>query len=81
MTLGSAWPSRRRVWVDWFNNRRLHTACADLTPVEYEQVHYRQHPALAETLVPTSEWDAPGSMESSCWISCHGDDAGLELYR
>lgn len=41
-------------WVDWFNNRRLHTACADLTPAEYEQVHYRQHPALAETLVPTS---------------------------
>jgi putative transposase len=40
-------------WVDWFNNRRLHTACADLTPVEFEQVHYRQHPALAETLVPT----------------------------
>jgi putative transposase len=40
-------------WVDWFNNRRLHTSCADLTPAEYEQVHYRQHPALAETLVPT----------------------------
>ena len=40
-------------WVDWFNNRRLHTACADLTPAEFEQVHYRQHPALAETLVPT----------------------------
>jgi putative transposase len=39
-------------WVDWFN-RRLHTACADLTPAELEQVHYRQHPALAETLVPT----------------------------
>ena len=40
-------------WVDWFNNRRLHTACADITPVEFEHVHYRQHPALAETLVPT----------------------------
>lgn len=37
-------------WVDWHNNRRLHTACHDLTPVEYEQVFYRQHPAqqLAE---------------------------------
>jgi putative transposase len=21
-------------WVDWHNNRRLHTACHDLTPVE-----------------------------------------------
>ena len=41
-------------WVDWHNHRRLHTACADLTPAEFEAVHYRQHPALAETLVPTS---------------------------
>ncbi|SDN41471.1 putative transposase [Geodermatophilus siccatus] len=32
-------------WVDWHNNRRLHTACHDLTPVEYEQVFYGQHPA------------------------------------
>lgn len=41
-------------WVDWHNHRRLHTACADLTPAESEAVHYRQHPALAEELVPTS---------------------------
>jgi hypothetical protein len=32
-------------WVDWHNNLRLHTACHDLTPVEYEQVFYGQHPA------------------------------------
>ena len=32
-------------WVDWHNNRRLLTACHDLTPVEYEQVFYGQHPA------------------------------------
>jgi putative transposase len=41
-------------WVDWHNHRRLHSACHDLTPVEYEQIHYRQHPALTEALVPTS---------------------------
>ncbi len=41
-------------WVDWFNHRRLHTACADLTPAEFEAFHYRQHPALAEALVPTA---------------------------
>jgi putative transposase len=41
-------------WVDWHNHRRLHTACADLTPAELEAVHYRQHPALAEALVPTN---------------------------
>jgi putative transposase len=41
-------------WVDWHNNRRLHTACADLTPAELEDAYYRQHPVLAEALVPTS---------------------------
>lgn len=32
-------------WVDWHNHRRLHTACYDLPPAEYEQIHYGQHPA------------------------------------
>lgn len=41
-------------WVDWHNHRRLHSACCDLTPVEYEQIYYRQHPAPTEALVPTS---------------------------
>lgn len=41
-------------WVDWHNQRRLHSACHDLTPVEYEQIYYGQHPALTEALVPTS---------------------------
>jgi putative transposase len=41
-------------WVDWHNHRRLHSACADLTPAEFEAVHYRQHPALTDALVPTS---------------------------
>jgi putative transposase len=41
-------------WVDWHNHRRLHSACADLTPAEFEAIHYRQHPALTEALVPTS---------------------------
>ena len=30
-------------WVDWYNHRRLHTACGDIPPVEYEQAHYRQN--------------------------------------
>jgi putative transposase len=41
-------------WADWHNHRRLHTACADLTPAELEEVYYRQHPALTEALAPTS---------------------------
>ena len=41
-------------WIDWHNHRRLHTACADLTPAELEEAYYRQHPVLAEALVPTT---------------------------
>jgi len=33
---------------------QLRRSCTDLTPVEYEELHYRQQPALAEKLVPTS---------------------------
>jgi putative transposase len=40
--------------VDWHNNRRLHTACHDLTPVEYEQVFYGHHPAQKQAEVSTS---------------------------
>ena len=40
-------------WVDWHNNRRLHTACHDLTPVEYEQVFYGQHPTQQAVGVST----------------------------
>lgn len=27
-------------WVDWYNNRRLHSSLDYLTPIEYEQAHY-----------------------------------------
>jgi putative transposase len=40
-------------WVDWHNNRRLPTACHDLTPIEYEQVFYGQHPAQQAVGVST----------------------------
>jgi putative transposase len=26
-------------WVDWYNNRRLHSACGDIPPVEFEANH------------------------------------------
>jgi len=32
-------------WVDWFNNRRLHTELGDIPPTEHETNHYRQNPA------------------------------------
>ena len=44
-------------WRPWngssgYNDRRLHTACHDLTPVEYEQLFYGQH--LAQQVVGIS---------------------------
>ena len=27
-------------WVDWYNNRRLHSTLEMSTPIEYEQAHY-----------------------------------------
>ena len=27
-------------WVDWYNNRRLHSTLGNVPPVEYEQTHY-----------------------------------------
>jgi transposase InsO family protein len=27
-------------WVDWYNNRRLHSSLGHLTPAEYEVAHY-----------------------------------------
>jgi putative transposase len=29
-------------WVDWYNHRRLHSACQDIPPVEYEQHFYHR---------------------------------------
>ena len=29
-------------WVDWYNHRRLHGACDNIPPVEYEQNHYQR---------------------------------------
>jgi len=51
-------------WVDWRNHRRLHSACHDLTPTEYEQIYYRQHPAqqaCPESQQPESP-DTPGRL-------------------
>ena len=27
-------------WIDFYNHRCLHTACADVPPAEYEAMHY-----------------------------------------
>ncbi len=35
-------------YVDWFNHRRLYEACGDISPIDLEHAHYRQHAALTE---------------------------------
>ena len=37
-------------WVDWYNNRRLHSTLGMVPPVEYEQAHYA---ALKPEMQPT----------------------------
>jgi len=32
-------------WVDWYNRRRLHGACNDVPPAEYDAMFYSQLPA------------------------------------
>jgi putative transposase len=27
-------------WVDWFNNRRLHSELGDIPPAEFEELYY-----------------------------------------
>ena len=39
-------------WVDWYNNRRLHSTLEMMTPVEYEQAHY-----AALTREPQPVWE------------------------
>ena len=33
-------------WVDWWNHRRLHGACDDTPPAEFESRYYAQQPAV-----------------------------------
>ena len=32
-------------WVDWWNNRRLHSSIGNIPPAEAEADHYRLNPA------------------------------------
>jgi putative transposase len=40
-------------WVDWYNQRRLHSWCDDIPPAEYEDLYYRQN--TDATTVPSAQ--------------------------
>ncbi len=46
-------------WVDWFNARRLHSACGHVPPIEHERTYYRHNP------VPTTNAETPVLAEPS----------------
>jgi transposase InsO family protein len=33
-------------WVHWYNHRRLHSACGNVPPAEFEARYYQQHEAV-----------------------------------
>jgi putative transposase len=33
-------------WVDWYNHRRLHSACGNIPPAELEARYYQQQEAV-----------------------------------
>lgn len=41
-------------WVDWYNHRRLHSACGDIPPAEYEEDSYKAQDSASITLEPQS---------------------------
>ena len=36
------------LYIDWFNNQRLHGEIGDMPPSEFEQIYYRQQHNAAE---------------------------------
>ncbi|GAA5116858.1 hypothetical protein GCM10025762_32510 [Haloechinothrix salitolerans] len=40
-------------YVDWYNHRRLHGACDDLTPAETEEAYHQRHATLNPETAPT----------------------------
>ena len=55
-------------WVDWYNNRRLHSTLGNVPPIEYGQAHYA---ALDREPHPVWErprtWGASGSQMRTFW--------------
>jgi putative transposase len=40
-------------WVDWFNNRRLHSELGDIPPAEFEHDYYARTRSHQQTPTPT----------------------------
>jgi len=54
-------------YLDWFNHRRLHTACDDRPPAEYEAIHYcQQHRPLTAGEPSSRVSTKPGAVHPGC---------------
>jgi putative transposase len=42
-------------WVDWWNQRRFHSADGDLPPAEYEALYYRQRDTIDVASIQAAE--------------------------
>ena len=40
-------------WVEWFNNRRLHSELGDIPPAEFEHDHYARNRTGSKAQTPT----------------------------
>ncbi len=47
-------------WVDWYNNRRLHSTLGNVPPAEYEQDHYAHS---TPSLSPHESGREPGALQ------------------
>jgi Integrase core domain len=58
-------------WVDWYNHARLHSACGNIPPVEYEERYLteaaalRPRPQLAEGPGPEALASEPEKEQSN----------------
>jgi putative transposase len=57
-------------WVDWYNNRRLHSTLGMMSPVEFEQAHYA---ALNREPQPVRSGREPGALQRTCRVHQGGE--------
>ena len=58
-------------WVDWFDHRRLHSACGNIPPVEFEHTYFRSIAGLTEDIPLAPSGPPLVSWSPIVGSSCH----------